>query len=93
MILNPITIDAEVAVGALALDAVVAVNDISIPAELGMAITVVAGHLEEMTATPSSETQVIVCDPGFDGISQITIDPIPSNYGRITYDGSIITVS
>ena len=93
MILNPITIDADVVVGSMALAANVGILDMSIPAELGMTITVVSGHLEEMSATPSSETQVIVADPGYDGISKVTIDPIPSNYGLVTYDGSIITVS
>lgn len=93
MILNPITIDANVVVGSMALDADIGGLDMSIPADVGMTITIVSGHLEEMSATPSSETQVIVCDPGFDGISKVTIDPIPSNYGLVTYDGSIITVS
>lgn len=93
MILNPITIDAEVMVESLVLDAEVEESSISIPADVGMTITIISGNLEEMYAIPTSETQVIVCDPGYDGISKITIDPIPSNYGLVTYDGSIITVS
>ena len=91
MILNPITIDAEVMVESLVLDAEVEESSISIPADVGMTITIISGNLED--AIPTSETQVIVCDPGYDGISKITIDPIPSNYGLVTYDGSIITVS
>ena len=93
MILNPITIDADVVIGSCALDASVSSVDLSIPSDVGSTITVVSGHLQEMTATPSAETQIIVCDPGFTGISKVTIDPIPSTYGLITYDGSIITVS
>ena len=42
--------------------------------------------------TPSSEAQVLDTDTLIlDG--NITINPIPSNYGLITWDGSIITVS
>lgn len=42
--------------------------------------------------TPSSETQILDTDTLIlDG--NITINPIPSNYGLITWDGSTITVS
>ena len=42
--------------------------------------------------TPSSETQILNTDTLIlDG--NITINPIPSNYGLITWDGSTITVS
>lgn len=42
--------------------------------------------------TPSSEAQVLDTDTLIlDG--NITINPIPSNYGLITWDGSKITVS
>lgn len=44
------------------------------------------------TVTPSSEAQVLDTDTLIlDG--NITINPIPSNYGLITWDGSTITVS
>lgn len=44
------------------------------------------------TVTPSSEPQVLDTDTLIlDG--NITINPIPSNYGLITWDGSTITVS
>ena len=42
--------------------------------------------------TPSSETQIIETrNKTLEG--DITINPIPSNYGLITWDGSTITVS
>lgn len=42
--------------------------------------------------TPSAATQVLETDTLIlDG--NITINPIPSNYGLITWDGSTITVS
>lgn len=42
--------------------------------------------------TPSSSAQVIPT-AGTVLVEDITINPIPSNYGRIEYDGSVITVS
>ena len=41
---------------------------------------------------PSSETQTLHTANRV-LMQDITIDPIPSNYGLITYNGSIITVS
>ena len=42
--------------------------------------------------TPSAETQVLQTN-NFRMTDNITINPIPSNYGLITWDGSTITVS
>ena len=42
--------------------------------------------------TPSAEEQTIPID-GMVAEQNITINPIPSNYGLITWNGSIITVS
>lgn len=42
--------------------------------------------------TPSQETQVLETE-GKAVLVDITINPIPSNYGLITYNGSILTVS
>lgn len=41
---------------------------------------------------PTAEVQTISIDHKL-ALSDIVIDPIPSNYGLITYNGSIITVS
>lgn len=42
--------------------------------------------------TPSSSTQTIpIANKA--SLADIVINPIPSNYGLITYDGSVITVS
>ena len=42
--------------------------------------------------TPSGERQVVHMD-GMRASGDLVIEPIPSNYGLITWDGSTITVS
>ena len=44
------------------------------------------------TVTPSSETQTL-STAGMKMTGNVTVNPIPSNYGLITWDGSTITVS
>lgn len=56
-------------------------------------VAVPAPSLQTKTATPTESTQSISPDSGYDGLSSVTINPIPSNYGRITWDGSVLTVS
>ena len=46
----------------------------------------------EYAVTPTEEAQVLDTDHLY-MMDNITINPIPNNYGLITYDGSIITVS
>lgn len=46
----------------------------------------------EYTVTPSAETQTLNTDHLY-MMDNITINPIPNNYGLITYNGVTITVS
>ena len=46
----------------------------------------------EVEVTPSSETQVLETK-NFRMGDNVTINPIPQNYGLITWNGSTITVS
>ena len=46
----------------------------------------------DYTITPSSETQTLVTK-NLRMTDNITINPVPSNYGLITWNGSVITVS
>lgn len=46
----------------------------------------------ETTITPTNETQTLLTR-NLRMEDNITINPIPSNYGLITYNGSILTVS
>ena len=47
------------------------------------------------TPTQSTQTQTVSADAGYDGLQavNITVNPIPSNYGLITWDGAALTVS
>lgn len=45
-----------------------------------------------LTVTPSDETQVLQT-AGLTVLQNITVEPVPSNYGRITWNGSFLTVS
>ena len=44
------------------------------------------------TVTPTQYTQTLLTE-GKRAAENIVIDPIPSNYGLITWDGSVLTVS
>ena len=44
------------------------------------------------TVTPTQETQVL-STRGLMMTDNVTVNPIPSNYGLITWNGSILTVS
>lgn len=46
----------------------------------------------DYTVTPSAQAQTLETG-GHVLLSNITIEPIPSNYGLITWNGSVITVS
>lgn len=52
-----------------------------------------APSLQSKTVTPTTSQQVIGPDTGYDALSSVTVDPIPTNYGLITYNGSSLMVS
>lgn len=58
--------------------------------------TVYVPVLEEYTGpfvvTPNTETQTLLTQ-GLHMAQNVTVNPIPSNYGLITWNGSILTVS
>ena len=51
------------------------------------------GSLQDKTVTPTQSTQTISADAGYGGLGTVTVNPIPSNYGLITWDGSKLIVS
>ena len=48
---------------------------------------------DEIEVTPSAEEQRITPSLGYVGLKAVTVKPIPNNYGLITWNGSILTVS
>ena len=46
----------------------------------------------DYTVTPSESTQVLSIR-GKMAISDITIEPIPNNYGLVTWNGSVLRIS
>ena len=95
MIVNPIVVDMDVGTPTQVPMSVDSTNT-TVGMGFNETINVIIRpiNLQEKTATPSDETQVITYDVGeYQGLSKVTIDPIPSNYGKITWDGAILTVS
>lgn len=51
------------------------------------------GRLQVREVTPTNEEQTITPEEGYAGMRQVIVHKIPSNYGKITYDGAKIIVS
>lgn len=54
--------------------------------------TYVTPNLQNKTVTPTDYEQVISPDQGFTGLHTVTVERIPSSYGHILYNGSVLTV-
>lgn len=42
---------------------------------------------QEKRVTPTAQEQVITADGGYTALSKVTVAAIPSNYGRISFNG------
>lgn len=67
--------------------------DVTEYAAVDVAVPSIAPSLQSKSATPTESAQTIAADSGYDGLSQVTVNPIPTNYGLITYNGSSLMVS
>ena len=88
---NPIVIDMDVGTTPTIPVGVEKAKTIGMGME--MSIQVVVPKAQERTVTPSSAEQIITPEQGFNALSKVTVEPIPSNYGLITWNGSTLTVS
>lgn len=50
-------------------------------------------RLQTKTVAPSTVQQIITPDSGYDGLSQVTVSAIPSNYGQVAWNGSTLTIT
>lgn len=89
-----ITVPMTVSASAVTLPVNVAGSNVTLP--LGLGAAYIVGTTPEYTGeyvfTPSPEEQIININ-GYKATENITINPIPSNYGLITWNGSKLTVS
>ncbi|MBQ6501199.1 MAG: hypothetical protein IJI87_07495 [Mogibacterium sp.] len=92
--LLPITIYADIVDDAVELDCDIAEIDVLYDASIGVSYSAVdyPTYTGEMIFTPTEEAQIIHTKETR-VLQNITINPIPQNYGKITWNGSILTVS
>ena len=91
--MSAIYIPMTVASSAINVPMTVSVNTEAITMALGAGITVLPAprYSGEYEVTPSEETQVLATK-GTVLQADITVAPVPSGYGRIAWNGSVITV-
>lgn len=91
---TPIVIEAEISDDAVEFFAEICDDEVQYEAEIETAIAEVSLPLYEGETefTPSSEMQVIPTK-GTSMMNNIVINPVPDNYGLITWNGSVLTVS
>lgn len=94
MIPNPITVPMTVAESTQQVALGVSASLEQVAIGLATAIQIVTGqhYTGTLEVTPTQETQTLLTQ-GLFVDSNITVNPIPSNYGLITWNGSVLTVS
>ena len=86
MIVNPVVVDMDVGIP----------QPVTIDMDFSDAINVIVRpvDLQDKTVTPSEETQYVTYDsPRYAGLGTVTVNPIPSNYGKITWNGVTLTIT
>lgn len=48
---------------------------------------------QNKSVTPTRETQIITADSDYTGLGTVTVNPIPPEYGLVTWNGSVLTIS
>lgn len=88
-----ITIPMSVAADSAAISMNVAATSAAVPCEMDAVVTVLpTPYRGSYVVTPTAEEQVLeVQDMSM--VQNLVINPIPNNYGLITWNGSTLTVS
>lgn len=91
--ITPIIVPMKVSVSDVQIPVSVSASDVALPVRIGVGYY--TSQYDEYTGatefTPSDEPQIIQTAERV-VMTDIVINPVPSNYGRITYNGSTITV-
>lgn len=89
-----IAIPMQVSVSRVNIQVGVSADEVSIPVGIGAAYQMRNGEIYQggYEFTPTRETQTVQTKDRL-LLENIRINPIPQNYGLITYNGSFITVS
>lgn len=89
-----ITIPMQVSVSEVLLPVEVAVSAVNLPVNVAASYQMREGEIYDgpYEFTPTQETQTVSTAEKL-LLDNIVINPIPQNYGLVTYNGSIITVS
>lgn len=93
MVSTPIFVPMVVSADTAEIPMAVAASAVAVDMVMGAAVTVNYPLFDgEYAYTPTTEMQTVPIG-GKAAVQNITINPIPSNYGLITWNGSTITVS
>ena len=81
-----------VAVSAVSIPASVSESSVSVPASPSLVVEIGGvPYSGSYDFTPTDEVQTIACEDRL-MMQDITIQPIPSNYGKVSWDGAAITI-
>lgn len=91
---TPIYIPMTVSVDAETIPMSVAIDNVVLPMMIGVAVNAntIPDYTGEYVFTPTRETQTAYIE-GMRATQNIIVNPIPSNYGLITWNGLTLTVS
>ena len=89
-----IAIPMRVAVSDVAVPVSVSANEIGVSMSLGVAFAMYEGetYQGEYEFTPTTETQTVQTANKM-LLENITINPIPSDWGHISWNGSVLTIT
>ena len=94
MSLGTVVVPLSVAESAATIGMSIAEDNVTLQVGLETAIEVVEGQAYEgpYSVTPSQQAQTLATE-GYLMTGDVVVNPIPSNYGKITWNGAVLTVS